>query len=124
MALAIATEKKPGFVRIAEITQEILPGDGEVGRSINEIQFQLLTGGEGRFTLDAEYRAASPRRVDVKLMGSLLEPEKLKAVLGSNVGLLTEIFNPEGFLEISYLDEDLRVGRDHNGKRFCAGENF
>lgn len=113
--LAIATESKPGFVRIADITQAIHP---EGMRSVNEVRFNLLAGGKGSFTLDARYSVAGPRRVEVELTGTALKPEKLAQVLGENVALLTEIFNPQGFLDITYLDGQLRVGRDHNGHVF------
>lgn len=118
VALAIATPRKPGFVNIAEITQQVLPGEDGNGRSISVVNFKFLTGGTGSFSLDADYFAVSNTRVDVTLREWTLEPQKVKDVLGANVDLLLEIFNPEGYLDIGYVDEELRIGRDHKGHIF------
>lgn len=116
--LAIGNSRKPGFVRIEDITQEIIPADNGTGCSLNIVNFKFITGGTGCFSLDARYNVVSDTRVDVKLERWRLEPRKLMDMLGSNVELLLELFNPEGYLEIGYVDDALRIGRDHNGNVF------
>lgn len=45
-------------------------------------------------------------------------PQKLQKVFESNFDLLLSIFNPEGYLDITYCDQDLRCGRDDKGNIF------
>ncbi|GJN27653.1 hypothetical protein PR202_gb15694 [Eleusine coracana subsp. coracana] len=52
------------------------------------------------------------QRVDIKLESSTITPEQLMNIFQKNYDLLLAIFNPEGWLEITYVDESLRVGRD------------
>ncbi len=111
--LAIASGSKPGFVRIADITQSV--GDGV---SVNTVNFKLITGGVGKFEVRARYEVVNDARVDVKLENWTLEPDKMRQVLGENVNILLEIFNPEGWLDITYVDDNLRIGRDHNANIF------
>ncbi|OAY74031.1 putative plastid-lipid-associated protein 7, chloroplastic, partial [Ananas comosus] len=52
------------------------------------------------------------KRVDIKLEKSTVTPEQ------KNYDLLLAIFNPEGWLEITYVDDSLRIGRDDKGNIF------
>lgn len=45
-------------------------------------------------------------------------PEKLQMLFEKNYDLLLSIFNPEGWLDITYLDETHRIGRDDKGNIF------
>jgi hypothetical protein len=43
------------------------------------------------------------------------EPLPLEQLFKQNYDLLLSIFNPEGWLDITYVDQDMRVGRDDKG---------
>lgn len=58
------------------------------------------------------------QRVDIKFENSTLVPEQLMSLFQKNYDLLLSIFNPEGWLEITYIDDTLRVGRDDKGNVF------
>lgn len=58
------------------------------------------------------------QRVDIKFENSTLVPEQLMSLFQKNYDLLLSIFNPEGWLEITYVDDTLRVGRDDKGNVF------
>lgn len=126
VALAIATKRKPGLVIIGDILQIITPnsdGAGGIGgTSENVVHFDLAVGGKGKFQINATYTPSpdsdSNTKVDVKTESWVLQPEKFAEVLGDNVKLLLQIFNPQGWLDITYLDHELRVGRDHNANLF------
>lgn len=45
-------------------------------------------------------------------------PEKLQSLFQANYDLLLSIFNPEGWLDITYVDQDTRIGRDDKGNVF------
>ncbi|KAL6652881.1 hypothetical protein ACP70R_011806 [Stipagrostis hirtigluma subsp. patula] len=61
----------------------------------------------GQLTIEASYI-----RVDIKLESSTITPDQLMNIFQKNYDLLLAIFNPEGWLEITYVDESLRIGRD------------
>ena len=48
----------------------------------------------------------------------LQEPRQLQELFASQLDVLLSIFNPEGWLDITYLDPTHRIGRDHNGNIF------
>ncbi|KAL6276856.1 hypothetical protein ACE6H2_020457 [Prunus campanulata] len=61
------------------------------------------------------------KRVDIKYDNSTITPVQLMNVFRKNYHLLLGIFNPEGWLEITYcryLDETMRIGRDDKGNIF------
>jgi hypothetical protein len=60
------------------------------------------------------------QRVDIKFESSRLVPEQLLSLFQKNYDLLLSIFNPEGWLEITYVDDTLRVGRDDKGNIFLV----
>lgn len=58
------------------------------------------------------------QRVNIKFENSALVPEQLLSLFQKNYDLLLSIFNPEGWLEITYIDDTLRIGRDDKGNVF------
>lgn len=113
--LAIGTSKKPGFVQLGEFIQVIDPLRKQ---SKNIVEFKVMTGTSGTFAIVANYDVISQSRVNVSMIESRLEPESLERLLGDNQSLLTQIFNPDGHLDITYVDESLRIGRDNKGYVF------
>ncbi len=45
-------------------------------------------------------------------------PEQLERLFQKNYDLLLSIFNPEGWLEVTYVDDTHRIGRDDKGNVF------
>lgn len=45
-------------------------------------------------------------------------PDQLRQLFEKNYELLLSIFNPQGWLDITYVDSELRVGRDDKGNLF------
>lgn len=45
-------------------------------------------------------------------------PPQLQKLFEANYDLLLSIFNPEGYLDITYVDDQHRVGRDDKGNVF------
>jgi hypothetical protein len=45
-------------------------------------------------------------------------PSQLQQIFKANYELLLSIFNPEGWLDITFVDGDMRVGRDDKGNLF------
>lgn len=115
VALAIGTADKPGFVSLGEFYQVVDCAQGE-SRSI--VVFRMVLGGEGTFTIRAGYESISDSVVAVETTSAVLAPKKLEQLLGPNIALLEEIFDPTGLLDITYLDMELRIGRDNKGNVF------
>jgi hypothetical protein len=113
--LAIATKSRPGFVRLGELYQCV---DAAKRETQNIVVFDLAIGGSGTFTVTADYGVVSPTRVEVQTKDAALEPKKLEDLLGPNIDLLSEIFDPTGYLDITYIDDHLRIGRDDKGNIF------
>lgn len=113
--LSIGTTRKPGLVRLGEFLQVV---DAVKGESRNVVKFNVMALGTGTFTIFAEYVVENGTRVGVKTRSVSLEPEVIDKILGENKALLTKIFNPEGYLNITYVDESLRIGRDGRGHVF------
>mmetsp|Transcript_1759 Transcript_1759/g.5350 ORF Transcript_1759/g.5350 Transcript_1759/m.5350 type:complete len:261 (+) Transcript_1759:102-884(+) len=112
--LALATATKPGFVELGELYQYI---NTDAQKASNVVEFFVMNV-SGTFTVDAAYEVESDQRVAVKFLQSELKPSGLQKLLGNNINLLTQIFNPEGHLDITYVDENLRIGRDHKEEVF------
>ncbi|KAK3268675.1 hypothetical protein CYMTET_22833 [Cymbomonas tetramitiformis] len=72
----------------------------------------------GKLTVQATYTVTSPTKVDINYEQSTLVPEQLDALFKKNFDLLLAIFNPEGWLEIVYLDDAHRIGYDDKGNIF------
>jgi hypothetical protein len=45
-------------------------------------------------------------------------PTQLQKLFEANYELLLSIFNPDGWLEVTYLDDSMRAGRDDKGNIF------
>ncbi|KAK3032199.1 hypothetical protein RJ639_035911 [Escallonia herrerae] len=58
------------------------------------------------------------QRVDISYNSSTITPEQLMNLFRKNYDLLLGIFNPEGWLEITYVDASYRIGRDDKGNIF------
>ncbi|KAJ8909077.1 hypothetical protein NDN08_005774 [Rhodosorus marinus] len=112
--LALSTSKKPGLVELGHIYQSIQP---ESKVATNKVEFSVMKV-SGTFTVTATYEVESDTRVGVTFQNSELMPAMLEKLLGQNLGLLTEIFNPEGHLDITFVDDTLRIGRDHKDNIF------
>ncbi|URE30322.1 hypothetical protein MUK42_07439 [Musa troglodytarum] len=63
------------------------------------------------------------KRVDIKLERSNITPDQLMKIFEKNLDLLLAIFNPQGWLEITYVDESMRIGRDDKGNIFVLERN-
>ncbi|KAH6759667.1 Plastid-lipid associated protein PAP / fibrillin family protein [Perilla frutescens var. hirtella] len=99
------------FLQIINIAQ---------GKAINVIEFSAkgLNLLSGKLTIDASFKIASKSRVDISYQKSVITPDQLMNVFRKNYDQLLQIFNPDGWLEITYLDDSLRIGRDDKGNIF------
>ncbi|KAL9264763.1 Fibrillin protein 5-like protein [Drosera capensis] len=90
------------FITLGDFWQHI---DTDMGKAVNVIEFSArgLNMLKGQLTIDARFSVAST---------SLLK------VFKQNYELLISIFNPDGWLEITYLDDTLRIGRDDKDNIF------
>lgn len=77
--------------------------------------FKLL---DGQLTIEASFKIASRSRVNINFENSTITPDQLMNVFRKNYDLLLGIFNPEGWLEITYVDDTMRLGRDDKGNIF------
>ncbi|KAJ3675135.1 hypothetical protein LUZ60_004177 [Juncus effusus] len=77
--------------------------------------FKMLSG---QLQIVASYKISTKTRVDITLESSSITPDQLMSLFQKNYDLLLAIFNPEGWLEITYVDESLRIGRDDKGNIF------
>lgn len=99
------------FIQIIDVAKE---------KAVNVIKFnvsgfKLLTG---QLNIEASYKIVSKSRVDIKLENSSITPDQLMTIFQKNYDLLLAIFNPEGWLEITYVDDTMRIGRDDKGNIF------
>jgi len=104
-----------GIVSLTGIYQDI---ESANNRAKNEVAFSVMGMVDGLFWIDTEYCVESEDMVAVKTQDHGLKPEKLAQMLGENVGLLLKIFRPDGTLRITYLDSDLRIGRNDRDQIF------
>ncbi|CAN6438992.1 unnamed protein product [Victoria cruziana] len=105
------------FVSLEDFLQYI---DIDEGKALNIINFQVkgLKMLKGQLTIVANFRVTSPSRVEIEYQDSTIAPGQLLNLFKKNYDLLLAIFNPEGWLDITYVDEDLRIGRDDKGNLF------
>jgi hypothetical protein len=95
-------------------------------RQVNEVAFSVTGLGkfQGRLAVSASYATAPPprdgSRVEIAFESAKLSPDALEALFRSNYDLLLSVFNPEGWLDVTYLDGELRVGRDDKGNVFVV----
>ncbi|TVU14560.1 hypothetical protein EJB05_38035 [Eragrostis curvula] len=99
------------FISLGDFLQII---DVKEEKAVNVIKFsaRALKILSGKLTIEASYSVTSNTRVDIKLERSTITPDQLMNIFEKNYDLLLAIFNPEGWLEITYVDESLRIGRD------------
>ncbi|KAI8018045.1 hypothetical protein LOK49_LG04G01621 [Camellia lanceoleosa] len=105
------------FISLGDFFQTI---DVSQGKAINAIVFNVrgLNLFNGQLKIEASFNIASNSRVDIKYCNSTITPNQLMNVFRKNYELLLDIFNPEGWLEITYVDDTLRIGRDDKGNIF------
>ncbi|KAK4359797.1 hypothetical protein RND71_022026 [Anisodus tanguticus] len=105
------------FITLGDLYQNI---DTSEGKAVNVIKFNArgLSLLNGELRIQATFKIASKSRVDIFYNSSAITPDQLMNVFQKNYDLLLGIFNPEGWLEITYVDENLRIGRDDKGNIF------
>ncbi|KNA13111.1 hypothetical protein SOVF_119700 [Spinacia oleracea] len=105
------------FINLGEFLQII---DIAEGKAVNTIKFSAkgLNLLNGLLTIQASFSVASPSRVNINYDNSQITPEQLMNLFKKNYDLLLSIFNPEGWLEITYVDDSMRIGRDDKGNIF------
>ncbi|KAJ7268252.1 hypothetical protein O6H91_Y398900 [Diphasiastrum complanatum] len=107
------------FITLGDFLQTI---DIEQNQAVNTIAFSVAGLGmlTGSFKVVATYTVSSPTRVIIQFEESAIAPEELLSLFQKNYDLLLSIFNPEGWLEITYVDNFWRVGRDDKGNLFLV----
>ncbi|MCO5547025.1 hypothetical protein L7F22_000466 [Adiantum nelumboides] len=105
------------FITLGDFLQTI---DADKNRAANMITFSVAGLGmlSGALTIEASYVVWSATRVDIKFEKSTIVPAQLLKLFQKNYDMLLSIFNPEGWLEITYIDDEMRVGRDDKGNIF------
>ncbi|XP_058226236.1 fibrillin-5, chloroplastic isoform X1 [Rhododendron vialii] len=105
------------FISLGDFLQTI---DVAEGKAVNVIMFNVrgLNLFNGQLKIEASFKTASKSRVDIKYSNSTITPDQLMNVFRKNYDLLLSIFDPEGWLEITYVDDSLRIGRDDKGNIF------
>ncbi|CAN1169467.1 Fibrillin protein 5 homolog [Linum perenne] len=73
-------------------------------KAVNVMKFNVrgLNLLNGQLTIVASFKIASNSRVGITYMDSRITPEQLMNVFQKNYQLLLSIFNPEGWLELTY----------------------
>ncbi|XP_041992015.1 fibrillin-5, chloroplastic-like isoform X2 [Salvia splendens] len=105
------------FINLGDFIQTI---NVDQGKAVNVIEFSArgLTLLSGQLTIDASFKIVSNSRVEISYQKSVITPDQLMNVFRKNYDLLLQIFNPDGWLEITYVDDALRIGRDDKGNIF------
>ncbi|KAF7840069.1 putative plastid-lipid-associated protein 7, chloroplastic isoform X1 [Senna tora] len=111
------------FISLDEFFQII---DVDKSKAVNVIKFSakgfsLLNG---QLSIEASFRIASPTRVVINFEDSTITPDQLMNVFQKNYDVLLGIFNPEGWLDITYVDDSMRIGRDDKGNIFLSEEVY
>lgn len=120
----------PPLVRLGQIYQSVRPATGKL-YNIAEV-ISGFPGLSGLICVSAKFTAVSDKRIDVKFqrwiigLQNLLDyqsPEELVEKIESGNGLTAldlpiDEQNQDNWLDITYLDEDLRIGRGHRGNLF------
>ncbi|GJP69789.1 hypothetical protein CLOP_g798, partial [Closterium sp. NIES-67] len=91
-------------------------------RAANVVEFSVRGLGllSGKLTIEATYTVSSPTRVDIRFESSSIVPDQLSKLFEKNYDLLLQVFNPDGWLEITYVDDTVRIGRDNKGNIFVV----
>ncbi|KAK8644512.1 hypothetical protein V6N13_123818 [Hibiscus sabdariffa] len=105
------------FITLGEFYQTI---DIQKSKAVNVIKFNAsgLKLLNGKLTIEASFKIASKSRVEISYDNSTITPDQLMNVFRKNYDILLGIFNPEGWLEITYVDDTMRIGRDDKGNLF------
>jgi PAP_fibrillin len=105
------------FVQVGELYQEIAP---DTNTATNRVEFSVAGFGtfRGELVIEASFNVATPSRAEVTFESAKLQPAQLEKMFGDRLPLLLEVFNPEGWLEVTYVDAAFRVGRDYRGNVF------
>ncbi|MBA0577616.1 hypothetical protein Golob_025080, partial [Gossypium lobatum] len=125
------------FFQIIDIEKVLYTsfGDGKMeSKAVNVIKFNArgLKLLNGKLTIEASFKIASKsdhdssvfilfqnqQRVDVSHDNLTITPDQLLNVFSKNYDVLLAIFNLEGWLEITYVDDTMRIGRDDKGNIF------
>jgi hypothetical protein len=120
----------PPLVRLGQIYQSVRPATGKL-YNIAEV-ISGFPGLSGLICVSAKFTAVSDKRIDVKFqrwiigLQNLLDyqsPDELVEKIESSNGLTAldlpiDEQNQDNWLDITYLDEDLRIGRGHRGNLF------
>ncbi len=120
----------PPLVRLGQIYQSVRPATGKL-YNIAEV-ISGIPGLSGLICVSAKFTAVSDKRIDVKFqrwiigLQKLLDyqsPEELVEKIESGNGLTAldlpiDEQNQDNWLDTTYLDEDLRIGRGHRGNLF------
>lgn len=105
------------FISLGDFLQVI---DVAKGKAVNVIMFNVrgLNLFSGKLIIEASFKISSKSRVDISYNTSTIVPDQLMNMFQKNYDILLRIFNPDGWLEITYVDETLRIGRDDKGNIF------
>ncbi|CAN8298919.1 unnamed protein product [Cochlearia groenlandica] len=105
------------FVSLGDLLQQI---DIAQGKTVHVLKFDVrgLNLLDGEFRIVASFKIISKSSVEITYESSTIIPDQLMNIFRKNMNLLLGIFNPEGLFEITYLDEDFKVGRDGKGNVF------
>ncbi|XP_076919591.1 fibrillin-5, chloroplastic-like [Bidens hawaiensis] len=105
------------FISLGDFLQVI---DAAKGKAVNVIMFNVrgLNLFSGKLVIEASFTISSKSRVDIRYDTSTIVPDQLMNMFRKNYDVLLGIFNPDGWLEITYVDETLRIGRDDKGNIF------
>lgn len=105
------------FIRLGDFTQSI---DLDQTLATNKVEFSVTGVGvfRGNLTIQASFQVVGPQRVKIEFDKATLEPRQLQALFDQNYDLLLSIFNPAGWLDITFVDGRHRTGRDDKGNVF------
>ncbi|KAM0901099.1 hypothetical protein ACQ4PT_020199 [Festuca glaucescens] len=105
------------FISLGDFFQII---DAKEEKAVNVVKFsaRALKIFSGQLAIEASYNVTTKTRVDIKLESSTITPDQLMNIFQKNYDMLLAIFNPEGWLEITYVDDSLRIGRDDKANIF------
>ncbi|XP_071711386.1 fibrillin-5, chloroplastic isoform X2 [Rutidosis leptorrhynchoides] len=119
------TEKKSEIEEMVKVLEFLNPNpypttDLDKGKAVNVIKFNVrgLNLFSGKLVIEASFKISSKSRVDICYNNSTIVPDQLMNMFRKNYDVLLGIFNPDGWLEITYLDDTLRIGRDDKGNIF------
>ncbi|XP_010456461.1 PREDICTED: probable plastid-lipid-associated protein 7, chloroplastic [Camelina sativa] len=116
-----------GLVKLLECRNPTPEPTGELdkigetkGKTVHVLKFDVrgLNLLDGEFRIVASFKISSKTSVEITYESSTIKPDQLMNIFRKNTDLLLGIFNPEGLFEITYLDEDIQVGRDGKGNVF------